>query len=202
MNKYYDLSHAQMRLESSVVKLDDRFVFINGVGKGSSIRDGYKIVYTSLSDPNKEQFVGFIPQQVVDCSDLRLGFVNLEGSKSCVFASRVPIRAYKEGLTNTNVSVLDPTKYVGAFGSAAIGRLIVLPEFDKTLKGIYPSYDECFRATKKLQAHSMAFGRSFAVDKKGNLFFRSLGIVGICNKEPLLKDKYSYLKELLEGELH
>ena len=88
-------------------------------------------------------------------------------------------------------------------GSSSVNVLRKSIAFDKTLKGEYPSYEECLKRTlKDGTQRSIAFSRNFSTDIKGNLYFRDLGVVGICNKEPLLKDKYFYLKELLEGELH
>jgi hypothetical protein len=40
------------------------------------------------------------------------------------------------------------------------------------------------------------------IGKKEELFFRDRGIVGLAGKEPVLKDKWFFLKELLQKEMH
>ena len=99
MTEYYNLDHAQMRLNDCVVKLDDKFVIILRVDKGAKLRNNYKIAYANLADPSGELLVGSIPQQEINCKDLRLGFVNDYGRKLSYYSRRIPIRAYKINLS-------------------------------------------------------------------------------------------------------
>lgn len=196
MTDYYDLNHARQRLSGSVVQLDDKFVHISNVDKAP--KGNFLINYFNLSDPQQNNHVGYIPKQKVSTKNFLLGYVNFGRMNNAVFCKRMPSRMWKEGLQHNNVVTQEPrsTTYL-SLGHTS--RIIISPEFDDMLNNRYPEYDE---AKKKLKdTPCVAFSRQFAIDSEENLIFRNK-VVGVCRKVPELKNKYSYLSELLEQEIH
>jgi hypothetical protein len=118
----------------------------------------------------------------IDDADLRpvpLGFVNFDRSE-CRWFSRVPHRAWKQGMTmeNTVCHGVDIRKYRS--------------NLRRTIIGDYPKFTD---ACKK--ANLTAFHRDFAVKGK-EIYYKDLGVVGVHDKGTFtLKPEWFYLQEYL-----
>ena len=99
-----------------------------------------------------------------------LGFINYEGK--CVYMCRTPIRRYKVGVNRENCMLTLPDGWRGAYIKDAIVRLTA-PEIADTIKGRYPSIMDAWERVKDRAEEIVAFDRQFAIDFRGNVYFKA-----------------------------
>lgn len=200
MREYYDLDHAKMRLQGCVVSMDDKYVHINQVDGSKS--KGFRIVYSRLSKDQERMPRGESVTSLDYCDirtdNLRLGFVNSKGG--ALYLMRDPVRQWKEGLTQDNVSHINPyddSRYINNGPSNKWGGKYLLP----TLNGEYPSFEQaCEDARLRRRNYSwIAFDRDLAVNRDGAINFKGYHSIGIeRDGKIILAEPYEYLKESLE----
>jgi hypothetical protein len=116
----------------------------------------------------------------------RLGFINIQGS--CLYLTRNPIRRYKTGLSkeNLNVATLPELPYPrGAMQAMTKVKELDCIELGDCIMGKYPSFEEALQEVQS-GVSAMAFDRQFAVDNRGNVFYKTqhVGMVKLNAKSP------------------
>jgi hypothetical protein len=122
----------------------------------------------------------------------RLGFINTMGS--VVYASRIPIRRYKVGLSEENVK-FDSLGVNYLKGKAdTIARLtgLSVPEIGDALFNKYPSLEEAISFVRKFKG-AMAFDKQFAVSSEGGLFYKTQ-LVGSASRGIKRADQLEFRK--------
>lgn len=124
----------------------------------------------------------------LDLSPIPLGYVQV--LNRAVYVSRVPTRSWKIGLSSCNLSS----------GTIGFQNLIGLSNFSQTVKGEFPSLEECLEEGEG----SRAFSRNWAIkmlDKTTLLSYRGKDVGYIVDGEPQLVKCYEFLQEDLEEVL-
>lgn len=107
----------------------------------------------------------------------RLGFVNVKGY--AVYASRIPIRRYKVGLSaeNTKFAFLDYPYKDAAKLSIYLGDLQRV-ELADCIMGRYPTIEEAFKRFDQGANSSrlVAFDKQFAIDYRGYIFYKERAV--------------------------
>jgi hypothetical protein len=196
MKEYHDTEHASMRLTGSTVMLDGKPVYITDVSDGRS-KGNFRIDYITCSSDGERRYTGSVPKQEVTTKDLKLGLINdSERSYSALYSARFPARMWKEGLSGNNFYLKPISKDVRL---PSKNRILCSKALYDTINGIYPDYDEAKSILKKDDdRRSVAFDRYFALNRDNELIFKDGIVVGLANKEPILKDNFFFLKEMLQ----
>jgi hypothetical protein len=176
MNYYTNLVYANERLRSTIVgsKVGPVYVKAVGVGDGNGIAS-----VTILKDKSNAE----IPMKDIDLTPVQLGYVNM-GDES-EFFYRIPIRAFKQGLSAENF-----TSYNGSKNWSW-----PLYELHHCIVDEYPSYQECALKLKKKK--SIAFCREFSMTSDHILKYCGR-IVGTWDQMPTLNRENQYLTERLK----
>lgn len=126
MNYYHNTGYAAGRLEGTVVQTTEGvpvLVYeITGSGYAVKILETGKHVLLKPSE--------------VDLTPVKLGWVNDEANKNSYFLSRVPVRAWKQGLSAENLA----TNY--KIGHCPVK--FVSESFHNVVMGIYPPISQAF----------------------------------------------------------
>jgi hypothetical protein len=132
----------------------------------------------------------------------RLGLMNIRNS--VVHLSRIPVRRMNIGLNGENLVVqLLPVDYPeDQYTTVDHVRSLHHKSWIDVFEGNYPTFAEALEKANKSRG-ACAFDRQFAVDKNGNVFYKTKK-VGSAKKSTEVKDitfdaEFVYLSLLLEG---
>ena len=125
-----------------------------------------------------------------DLSSPKVGMVNRE-TKGCVYLSRKPLRAWRQGLTSSNIVPKICPSGRFAFSNANLGYL------SKCLKNDYPSFREAYEFSQRI-GKPYAFHRKFAVDANTYAVYYKWHIIGsFINGELILASSFCHLEDTL-----
>lgn len=112
-----------------------------------------------------------------------LGFVN--AGQYVVYISRKPVRRYRVGLSADSFVATAPEGHTGILGHHLLSAVyqMTAPELADTVFGRYPTITECFQGVRNGVYTIVAFDRQFAMDKKGNIYYKTKK-VGSVKVEP------------------
>lgn len=186
----YDLQdYAKMRLNNTIVKLDDnpaRFYYY----------DGWKYDVLFL-DPD----LGITRIDIkkdrdrIDITPIKLGYVN--SPKDTIFLSRVPCRKWKQGLSPENLYAEGVVLHYFD-NSALLEKISKDGSLLSTINRKYPTIHECVESKVP-----KAFHKDFAIDSNSGLLYSKgrleIGKLGL--HKIILRKNYLYLKDNLMGVL-
>ena len=206
--KFYNRDHITSYLTNSLVMHEKYPFFVREIG--DSERNGYYQVYGRHT--HKLEPTTVLSSKELNCTSPRLGYVYLQNSKKTYSVMRMPSRNWKVGLTHRNMFVFSPTGYEQS-GRIDYRDLLTSSSLGRAIMGNFIPYE---KARDKLvkdaenftRKQGIAFDRNFMVMKTdhgdpvlmNSHHFTPIGKVD-DNGEPVLHEKYSYLKELLEKAL-
>ncbi len=185
-----DWDYAGTRLRDTVVRYGGEPVYVYSVDE-----DGMAEIQTmsKSNEPHKR-----VPMEDLDLSPVPLGYSNT--TRGCSFTSRMPTRHYKQGLNGVNMQCRPS-------GVNHTSRSLY-----KTIMGIYPTVRDCFEALTTDEVDSISFSRNFALFQGLNgvmgLYFRNKKVGRFLwnhsaqQANYTLDNRYQYLQEMLEEELH
>lgn len=144
-----------------------------------------------------------IPVGELSCSNFPYGFVNYKGN--AYYVERTPVRAWKLGITANNVAVRALPNEMAGFVMRKDNKDIISDKgFYNMVKNVYPKKDDVVEMlrNKKPGVNSLAISRSFAIDKKGSLFYKNkqIGCINV-DGEIGIKFDYEYLSGILKNEV-
>lgn len=184
--RYESAADVKSRLHGSVVMFEGRPVVVNNVLRKEAVT-----VQDLITGEEKPVTI-----KALDLKPVSLGYVLL---KDCVvYATRKPVRKWKQGLSADNLTVRDvlyPAKQRINPTSKALAH---------TIMGIFPSVGEAFQSVRTGKYKVCPFSREWAVASfKDDLCIVYRGeIVGYVGDDfiKLLPERF-YLKESLECNL-
>ncbi len=186
MKGYDTAEYAGTRLIETVIMYKNRPVkVLNCTQFGKQIAVAYADVITDQTS-----------QAFLDDMDLNppiLGYVNV-GKSSCHYVTRMPMRKdWKQGVRKNNI--------ITAQGYAPD---ISLKHLAKTIMNDFPSIGEVVKTLAYMKANltnaCIAFNRDFAADTKGQVWYKSLFVVGrvdLNNGGIKIDPKYEWVREAL-----
>ena len=177
---YTDVSYADGRLKDTIVNSKIGPVYVKSVYSDSGIdRALCDVIRLRNLDENT------IHLKEVDLTPVKLGWVNLRSNS--VFATRKPVRAWRQGLALSNIS------FIGEGGFMSFP----LKEMFNTITNNYPTIEDC-KVKLKSNVKRVAFSRSFALGKDGVLWYEGR-VVGSWGEVFTLNDKDKHLAEHLNS---
>jgi len=187
---FLSLGDAKMRLENVVVRHKGEPIYIHNVEQP-------RVSYILHIEYLRTQIAGRVnlKDKGVDLSPVPLGNMNHEGN--CFFASRAPLRMWKQGLHRD--SFICKSMERGFVGIPINCKALV-----NTINNEYPSIEEGWKMIEQGQMASVAFSRNFSLMEKRTLVFNSKLIVGSLHKDLVsfhLENTYLYLKEHLQSSM-
>lgn len=188
---FFNSRDAAMRLNGTVVRQDGKAVYVHDFDNWSC-----RILDMESEDSSR---VDDVRKAGLDLSCVPLGYCNI-GNYNSYYLQRVPVRAWKQGLSNENLAV---DGKVGELGSLGIG--IHHSAIAEVVEGSYLTYTKALDKVYYLleegrDSVKRAFSRKFAVgiDDGGVALFYKGRIVGSFDgREWELKRNYVHLTEAL-----
>lgn len=200
--EFYDHNHAERYLTSSIIRIKDKPIWISSTQVAD---DGFVLKYKHLPLENSNRGYQYTlhSRSHVDMNPVSLGMLAIHKEDKLVgslYVSRIPLRAWKIGLTEGNVS-MQPT-CDKLFPQYSVRDLFYSKAFVNTVLGKYPSIKEAIKLSFDRQL-PIAFTRRFAVDG-GKLLYKALGCpVGwIKDNEPYLSENFQHLSQVLKEDYH
>lgn len=194
--KFYDSRQAAMYLSACVVRRNGVGIYIEDV-EDRGREDSFKIMYKTLGE--QELRMTSWPDERINLNPVPLGMLNYKEELKCSMFYRIPNRGWKIGLSSSNFAKIE----LSGEQRRADSSLLRSEELSATIRGIYPSLEEIIKLTTKKRTGYLAFSRRFAVHRGDKLYYKQLGIVGeLQGNIPHLEDKYMFLREVLEEDLH
>ncbi len=158
--QFYDFRHAAMRLDHSVVRLDDIPIYIEQVECSNDHfqANDCMISYSVVGDPRKCKHYTTLYNPHLNLTPVPLGLVNLVGD---VFAvGRLPQRQWKVGLTTTNIHVRKMSMGQQFFMNKQ--DMLRSSELKHTILDEYPSVAEILAGSKHASGRSLVTSGSWA----------------------------------------
>lgn len=172
-----DIEFIEGRLVNTIIQHNGEPSFVARVHK----KDPY--VYLDLTPLNADLPMYKVNIDKVDFRPVELGFINFD-RHDCRYLSRIPHRAWKQGLTNNNIT---------NHGLDVVRSRV---ELRKTIINDFPTFAE---ANKK--QHLTAFHRDFCV-KNNIISYKDIGEVATYNAGKFtMVPRYFYLQEYLHEVL-
>ena len=199
MYSFYDIAQAKMYLQGCIVMLKGTPVHITNVQETYIDPYGirYKVVGESVDYKNMhEQFITHISSDGgLPFQPLQLGFLNTHNLQ-CQSLFRMPIRAWKAGITTENVVM------ISVFGdrNPISSKIMHSSDMENVLCNNYPSYEKA-RSNVSISDgnfYTEAFSRDFALSSNGKLLHRFEGIVGKAEENIDLLPEFNFLQQTLE----
>ena len=168
MAKFLDQRDANLMLQNAVVEFNNRLIYVITVHDKKmvcvDVETGENFIedadFDKIRNPNKG----------------RLGYVNTRNGTS--YMVRCASRITRMGLCMDNVRSII-SLHAERLRAASRFDTSLFPSLHKTYENIYPSYEEAFELAVD-KGIPTAFDRSFAIDRKGNLYYRSK-MIGTAN---------------------
>jgi hypothetical protein len=189
MRGYDTAEYAASRLVETIIRHDGIPVMVQSVGNG--VNGEITVGITNLMEDDPSYIV---PLSECDINPVSLGYVNHK--KSAHYIMRAPMRRdWRQGLRMLNI--------VDAEGMNP--RLIPYRTIAQTIMGSFPSFKSCLdRLNSKEKIEEMAFNRDFAVNREGDMKYKSLftiGKVDMTNGNLLIGDNFNWVREALEEQM-
>lgn len=198
---FYDLAHLQMYMRGGVVRVGKKPAYITEALENYDKAGKYtlKLRWMELGAQHESTHLVNLLSKRVNLSPVQLGFINGYGQNRAIIAARLPVRAWKVGLSANNLSIR------GAAGDEQpqLNRdgVLISKELGKCITGDYPSYEKVGDMGME-RGCSTAFDRHFAikVSRKGNpklIYYKYKVPVGKVGAVPTLDDRFIFLQEHL-----
>lgn len=180
MRVYEEADYANSRLAGTIVRLKGIPILVERIV-------GDKAWYHKLSNTELKA----CKLNDLDINPVPLGYANtLFGA---TYVTRTPMRQdWRQGLRRQTIRTI-PERIEVDFAS-----------LERTIMGVYPTLKECQKqlAADPFGVQTMAFSRSFAVDRTDQLYYKgrfNIGKVGLFGYN--LADKFDWLRETVEEEM-
>ena len=150
-------------IEKFRTKVDSSYLLVD-TEKGPSLcwvrtHDGWGLSVTTLG--GHSEFIEDVRNTLrIVFKSPSVGYLNSTNLKCAVALTRSPVRSFKIGLTNDNTSVKVVSQ--NERGGYRLGDVLSDDDYQKLLKGSYPSYDEMLSFLKEGRT-SCALGNSSAI---------------------------------------
>lgn len=194
IKQFHDLQHAKSYLQHSIIRYRKNPVYVANIGPGKEDKD-FLLTYHELKDVRDglRPKLGNFPDNVFDFTPVPLGMLNL-GHGSVLYISRMPIRQWKIGLTTHNSTA---TNVLVGDEIMDYPRWLYTSKMRDMIRGKYPKLKEV------LDGPGAAFSRRFAIRDR-TLYYQTRGAVGGLDgrQQPILNDKFFFLKEALMEDLN
>ena len=175
-----DYNYADSRLNGTVVRLNGEGFYVLSVHRGGTVAGK---MLKHLAEDGKHMEVHVMD---LDVSSPPLGFVNYEGY-AC-YVVRIPRRDdWRQGLRSRSLKSLTGINM----------RDMSLRHLTQCIEDVYPTLEEARVMAK--DRHSVAWHRHWAIAGDGELFYRSMGVVG--SMDGGLEMEYDFLQGELEDAL-
>ena len=208
--RFYNTAQMNAYLNNSVIRVDNEPVYVL---EGYNTQSGQpKLAYCFLGKrrESKNKSV-LIYSKNVDLSPIPLGFMNniTDDKNQIAVVNRRPARNWKMGLSDTNMKISNPIKYLGYTPGPTTEAVIVSENLRRTVIGLYPGFEQALKDLKKGPfPNSIAFARHFCLEKEDkkaaiNLwYYKYEKAVGCIDESiPILNQKFNFLAEHLEESL-
>ncbi|HET8689266.1 MAG TPA: hypothetical protein VFM18_21860 [Methanosarcina sp.] len=171
----------------SVIRYKNTPIYIYGVDHGKNLE--YQLL-------TKDQHgIVHISDKGLNFKPVELGMVNHGGYAA--YIQRIPVRGYKQGLSSINIEV----KKVHELPQKILTDLCKIKNSSlaKCIKGEYPSLQEAAVHLMEKDIDSLAFSRTFALDKDMWIYHKTskVGLYDAERDKIIFSRGKSYLKELL-----
>lgn len=151
----------------------------------------------------REELLEKVDENTFSAPTTRLGFINVKNF--VVYASRIPIRRYKVGLSNENThfQLLPEVNYKDGGALQVYLSDLQRVEIADAIMNRYPTIAEAWEKTK-LGANIVAFDKQFAIDGRGYIYYK-MDRVGEVLRSPTtnadirFNPNYTYLTTLLDN---
>lgn len=191
---YTDVRDANQHLLGTVVMFAGQPAFIHEIQVNPADQHGFIAHIGHLPRINNMVTVDLFSPDL-EPKKLRLGYVNVSSVGHAMFCSRIPAKQYHQGLCRGNVSIPP----INGQRLTSFERLLTEPGFADALRNQYPTYEEAARLLENPDYRSMAFHRSYALEKDElgffRLFYKGEPVAFGENKQFKLADKFKYLRE-------
>lgn len=201
---YDNAEEAEHRLGHTVILYDGKPVYINNIYPYNPANGKEPGIYLETYQLPAMAKADMLPlaDPKFEYHSMRLGYVN--GKNNAVYLSRMPVRKFKQGLNDDNVSVLHLPGVAGeAQPRIRFTNLMKTVGLVHMCAGEYPSFEKVLRSLQgDNDIVSQAFDRQLALGKDGlgmfNLFYRGER-VAFTEDGKVFKTSadYSYLKEFM-----
>lgn len=194
--RYDNERDAASYLGNSIILYDGKPVIVGEVQR-VPIQRSFVIQLMPL--PKGSPFSTTLDDPKLNMLNIRLG--NVTWGDNVYYLERIPIRAYKQGITSNNVNIVGPT---GNLRSRDIlGELRTTPGFVDMMMGVYPTAAE---VKKKLVAagvrKAIAVSRQFALSynpdlEEFSLVYKGETVARSSDTRFKLPSRYQHLREFL-----
>ena len=161
---FYNHDHAYQYLVGSLIRLDEKPLYVDDVHTDDRGRLRLRGIYTETG--RESDSVG-ITSKRVNMVPVPLGMCNVLLDQNnrvygCAAVSRLPARAWKVGLYQRNMSLM---KYSYEYIFPERQRILTGPQLAGAILGKYPKFDEALGwVTRDLNREtSVAFSRNFGI---------------------------------------
>ncbi len=194
---FYDVRHAKMYLQHSVIRFKKQPIYIINVTKGSK-----EILIHFIFLLNTQEQIINITNKDLNFLPVPLGYAN-KINKDVHIYIRKPVRAWKIGLSLSNIRVttysLTPL-YIP-------NNILFSNSLYKTIINNYPTYSETRKKLKKSDCDEIiAFHRHFCLRKEKDLikiyYYKYKDSIGFPALTPILNPKFSFLNEHLKDAIN
>lgn len=203
---FHDVAHARSYLTGSIIRVEDEPVMVADV---NGRRSDLILSYYPLKDANKgiEYSNIRIDDEDVNMEPVPLGFSWTDDQNIIPYnmnhtltVFRVPVRTWKVGLYRKNCGTINALSREGREWK---NSWIPSPMLRNTIVGEYPDLEEAITRVQNKQG-TVPFSRRFAVCGSALVYKTFLEPVGHINEkthEPVLNERFSFLKEVLAEDL-
>ena len=191
MYEYFDVEHARMRLNNSIIRYKDVPIYVLGVNRGRN--GGYSIEFFKLDDPNQKHKVVKLNEDF-NLKPLPLGNVNIEAYSSYVY--RKPSRTWKQGLSKENAFYRTYEKKGEHHFNINERKIITL------VNGDYVPFKNAVKEVSNQKLYSCCFSRTFSISfgRVLQLVYKGRVSIGTVNRDCVnwkLNDEFFFLRETL-----
>lgn len=190
--------HANAYLSGSVIRIDEKPVYITEVRSGLIYYVPVELAQISKRADNVP-----LAHPSVDMMPVPLGFLSTLHEKHFAngFLARAPYRQWKQGLTTHNTRCTNPFKY-GSSSWPTTGHIIYTDQMRDTILGVYLDPKAAQALSQKKKA-TVGFSRNFGVFDQHLLFQDFNEPVGeVLNGKPKLHEDFYYLNTQLKADLN
>lgn len=193
INYQNDFGYAHAKLSDSIIMHKNHPTYIASVDGTGMVE--HKFLDNPHEDYKKEHLQHF------DLTPVKLGYMNLSNG-GAVYASRLPLRNWKQGLQLRQVVSPDLIRVQVGMES---------PAFVNTLLGAYPTIKKCVEFLVNQESKTLAFCREFALNRPNkkaccNLSYKGVDVghldLNTQTTTPILWEQFTFLRETLEEVLN
>lgn len=183
MKMYSEMDYANNRLGGTVVRYGGKAITVIEISSGGTVA----ATYVTTGDPVA------CDVSELDITPVPLGYVNTKVDAK--YAVRMPMREdWRQGLRENNARTHDGMKLFTYTNWHQVGA---------TIDGVFPPFEDCYKAIKVGKTVARAFSRNFAIHLDG-LQYKGRFIVGDVlskDQEVKLSPKFEWLEDVLKMEM-